>query len=96
MAAFEIDQQTLNDLDIFSRENGETSIFSYFNYSKTVGGRKALKEMIITPSNDFAFLEARQSSIKYLIQKKVNLNLVNFELEYIHSSTGNAKNVRDS
>jgi DNA mismatch repair protein MutS len=83
MAAFEIDQQTLNDLDIFSRENGETSIFSYFNYSKTVGGRKALKEMIITPSNDFAFLEARQSSIKYLIQKKVNLNLVNFELEYI-------------
>lgn len=48
---FEIDKQTAIDLELFERTNGEKSVFSLFNYTKTVGGRECLRKLFHTPLN---------------------------------------------
>ena len=49
---FEIDKQTIKDLEIFGSENSDSSIFNFYNKTKTNGGRDFLTEMMKNPLTD--------------------------------------------
>ncbi|MGF7082364.1 MutS-related protein [Mucilaginibacter sp. UYCu711] len=81
MAQFEIDRQTIKDLDLFSEDGN--SIYSFFNHVKTVGGAKKLKEMMETPSFDVQILNSRKDTIKYFHEHGVTINLVKKDVDFI-------------
>ncbi|MES2061776.1 MAG: hypothetical protein V4456_07640 [Bacteroidota bacterium] len=79
---FEIDKQTLNDLEIFTSESGDT-IYSFFNACTTVGGRKKLESMMRNPSNDLLLLTERKKIIEFFVVSKLSIPLKNYELEIV-------------
>ena len=62
---FEIDKQTINDLELFERAKGEMSVFSFFNHTKSIGGTEKLKRMFSSPLLDIKLLGKRIDTIKY-------------------------------
>jgi DNA mismatch repair protein MutS len=56
---FEIDKQTINDLELFDKVKGEKSVFSLFNFTKSIGGRKRLESMFRNPLTDKRSIEQR-------------------------------------
>ena len=62
---FEIDKQTITDLELFEKSKDEQSIFSFFNYTKSIGGKKRLEFMFSRPSIDSSLLKNRIDSIRY-------------------------------
>lgn len=84
MASFEIDKQTIKDLDLFNEDG--VSVYSLFNHVKTIGGKAKLQELMQTPTFDMAILTSRRDSIKFFHNKtlelKVNKNDVDFVEHY--------------
>lgn len=62
---FTIDKQTILDLDLKEKNKEENSIFSLFNYTKTIGGRNKLDLFFNNPLSDIEFLEHRIQVLKY-------------------------------
>ncbi len=67
----ELDQQTLADLSVFSREK-EFSVFQYLNFTRTVGGRDELENMFRTPLATPAAIKNTQAVLQY-IRRRLNL-----------------------
>lgn len=78
---FIIDKQTIQDLNLFSREG--KSIFSLFNHVKTFGGRLRLLDMMESPSNEKHFIERRMESIRYFETHKTELSITNQQIDFI-------------
>ncbi|MDF2433766.1 MAG: mismatch repair protein MutS [Mucilaginibacter sp.] len=83
MAFFEIDRQTINDLEVFNEARSGISIFTFFDIAKTIGGRKKLIQMMETPSVDINVLTSRRDSIKYFYDNPVNLDINKRSLDFI-------------
>ncbi|MCH7408067.1 ATP-binding cassette domain-containing protein [Belliella sp. DSM 111904] len=86
---FEIDQQTLKDLDFFdSYQEGE--MFAFFNKVSTSGGKIKLTEIIKSPSKNIDEIESRRDAIKYLMDAQINFNFDKKQLNaveyYLRSS----------
>lgn len=79
---FEIDKQTLRDLEIFTSESGN-SIYSLFNSCVTVGGRNKLESIMKNPSNDLLLLMERKTIINFFVVNKLSIPLKNYELEIV-------------
>jgi len=62
---FTIDKQTLNDLELREKSKDEKSVFSFFNYTKTSGGKNKLELFFNNPLTDIDFLEQRIQVLKY-------------------------------
>ncbi|MGZ3753811.1 MAG: MutS-related protein [Mucilaginibacter sp.] len=86
MASFEIDRQTLKDLDLFADDG--VSVYSFFSQVKTLGGQYKLKEMMETPSSDIDILRSRRDSFRFFYDKQfyleVNKNQVDFVEHYLN------------
>ncbi len=78
---FEIDKQTISDLNLFSKES--KSIFTLFNHVKTFGGRLRLLDMMELPSTEKHFLERRIESIQFFNKHTVELSLTNQQIDFI-------------
>jgi DNA mismatch repair protein MutS len=61
--AFEIDQQTWPDLELFREEKGTRSVFSLFNKTTTKGGSNLLRDMLASPYADLTFLQEQQAHL---------------------------------
>jgi DNA mismatch repair protein MutS len=61
---FDIDKQTINDLELFDKVKGEKSVFSLFNFTKSIGGYKRLESMFFNPLTDIELIEKRVNNIK--------------------------------
>ncbi len=72
---FDIDKQTINDLELFEKK-GEKSVFSLFNYTKSIGGRERLKRMFSNPFTEIDLIEQRIE----IIQGFQNINC-DFEID---------------
>lgn len=81
MTSFEIDRQTIKDLDLFSEDG--TSVYSFFNNVKTIIGKNKLKEMMETPSFDIEILTSRRNSIQFFHGKALTLNIYKNDLDFI-------------
>lgn len=66
---FEIDKQTINDLELFERVKGDRSVLSFFNHTKSIGGTEKLKRIFSSPLVDINLLEKRINTIKYFEAK---------------------------
>lgn len=62
---FEIDKQTVNDLELFERTKNDKSVFSFFNHTKSIGGSEKLKTIFNSPLLDIRLIEKRIETIKY-------------------------------
>ena len=62
---FEIDKQTINDLELYERTKGDKSVFSFFNQTQSIGGTEKLKRIFSSPLLDIKLLEKRIDTIKY-------------------------------
>lgn len=78
-----MDVQTYRDLNILTETNTSGSIFNIFKYTKTMGGREKLREMMSSPSSDIAFVSARKDAIKYFSSHKIGLDITNHQLDLI-------------
>jgi len=81
MASFEIDRQTIKDLDLFNEDG--VSVYSLFNNLKTIGGKSKLKEMMETPSFDLAILPSRRDSFKFFHGKELALIVDKRDVDFI-------------
>ena len=72
---FDIDRQTINDLELFGKK-GEKSVFSLFNYTKSIGGRERLERMFSNPFTEIDLIEQRIE----IIQGFQNINC-GFEID---------------
>ena len=81
--SFEIDNQTLDDLNIFSDKKNDNSIFDIFKNTKTTGGQNSLIKMMRQPSNDLDILATRIEAIQYLQNNKVPYDFNERELDFI-------------
>ena len=81
MASFEIDRQTIKDLDLFNEEG--RSVFSFFNNVKTIGGRKQLETWIQTPSFNIDILSSRRNSVRFFYDRNLSLDINKNDVDYI-------------
>ena len=88
MASFEIDRQTIKDLDLFNEEG--LSVFSFYNNAKTIGGRKQLETWIQTPSFNIDILTSRRDSIRFFYDRNLSLDINKNDVDFIeHYLTSN-------
>lgn len=79
---FELDAQTLKDLNIFDERQGG-SISSMFSNTHTVAGRMKVRSMMKSPSNNRESILTRQNMLRLIDSHDIRLRLVNHEMEFI-------------
>lgn len=79
---FEVDKQTLKDLDLFEN-NREGLVYSVFNQAITTGGSIRLGKMLKNPLTDIKILKDRRDSIKYFSEYKVKLKIEKKDIDFI-------------
>ena len=62
---FKIDKQTANDLELFEKSKGDSSIFSLFNSTKSIGGKDELQRIFSVPFSDIDLIEKRIELIRF-------------------------------
>ncbi|WP_055445704.1 MutS-related protein [Lacinutrix mariniflava] len=78
---FELDRQTKNDLEIFnSRDN---SIHSYYDMTKTKGGKNCLYEIMNNPLSNISKIKNRRDIIQFFYNSDFRLSINYNQLEYI-------------
>lgn len=65
-----LNDNVLNDLNIFSSERHNNSVFSEINFTTTLYGEHTLKKWLSMPTSDTDLLQKRQNNIKYLLKNK--------------------------
>jgi len=83
VGTFIIDKQTFNDLNIFSEDVSSNSILNLFKYTRTLGGRKRLIEMMNNPLNNLYEITSRRDSIKFFFDNQINFDIKNEEIDLI-------------
>ncbi|MDF1546193.1 MAG: hypothetical protein P1P88_00130 [Bacteroidales bacterium] len=81
--SFEIDNQTLRDLNIFPNKKKEQSIFDLFKQTKTVGGQNTLIRLMKNPLNNFEQLSERVEAIRYFQDNNIAFHFIDRNLEFI-------------
>lgn len=83
MAQFEVDKQTINDLQIFNDARHKIAVYNFFDHTSTFGGSMKLTELMSTPSNDIRVLSSRRDCIKYFYDNQPQLPLNKNDLDFI-------------
>lgn len=71
---FEIDPQTLKDLDLFDGYH-DGGIFTFFNKVQTIGGKNKLEAIFRAPSQNIQEIKSRRDSIRFLEEKEIYLGI---------------------
>ena len=80
---FKIDEQTLNDLELFNQALDGKSIFSCFNTACSDGGKACMRKMLESPLTDVNKIRERAEAIRYLGQLPFFLDIRREELSFI-------------
>jgi putative mismatch repair-like protein len=80
---FKIDEQTLNDLELFNQALDGKSIFSCFNTACSDGGKACIRKMLENPLTDVNKIRERAEAIRYLGQLPFFLDIRREELSFI-------------
>jgi DNA mismatch repair protein MutS len=81
--SFEMDAQTIQDLGIFDENLTRETVFSYFNKTRTFGGRLALKGMMKDPLDDLHALNERQEVIKFFRHHPFSLPIHSGQMDFV-------------
>ncbi len=80
---FQIDRQTIDDLNLFKGSKNSPSVFDLFNKVKTLGGRGRLKQIMEAPSINKDELCRRVESIRFFIDHEFDIAIQNQQLDFI-------------
>jgi DNA mismatch repair protein MutS len=80
---FDLDKQTIRDLELFPEKRNDKSILSVYNRTATIGGRELLYEVFSSPVNDLVFLQNRQDEINFFVNNDCFFSLNSGQLDYI-------------
>lgn len=80
---FDIDKQTIRDLELFSDKKNAKSVYNFYKRTETNGGQESLYEMLNGPVSDLGFLQARKDSISFFINHDCRLNLHSRQVDYV-------------
>ena len=80
---FEIDKQTIADLELYDSNRNEKSLFSYFNYTQSIGGRELLRKIYSSPTTDLNLLEERIEAIRFFSEAKNPVRIDKETLDFI-------------
>lgn len=80
---FDVDVQTLADLDVFGKNKYRESLFSLFNLTHTSGGKSCLEDIFNYPTKDIRLLKSRQEIILFFQQHKIDTLEINERVEFI-------------
>jgi len=83
MIAFDIDKQTLNDLEIFGSSDHQKSLFNLFNQTSTIEGSSTLKLIFKNPLTDINLISERKKLIEYLQKNNLDFNLDKESIDFI-------------
>lgn len=93
---FELDRQTINDLEIFGNGRSDNSIFNFYNQTKTRGGKNYLQKLMENPLADIQELRSRTAVIKFIaltgFDLKINSGQFDFIEHYFRLNTPPLKN----
>jgi len=82
---FELDKQTIKDLEIFGDRNSNDSIFNFYNKTKTNGGKERLMYLMENPLSDLQQIQERSELIKYISSIKLDLKITPDQLGFIET-----------
>ncbi|GAB3659988.1 MutS family DNA mismatch repair protein [Echinicola sediminis] len=80
---FEIDNQTVKDLELFSNRPNTKSIFSLFNCTKTFGGKLQLKGLMESPLDDASEILNRRDTIRFFMDFSLPLTIQSSQMDFI-------------
>lgn len=80
---FDIDKQTVKDLELFAEKRNDKSVFSVYNRTSTIGGRELLYEIFGSPITDRVSLENRKKEINFFYTNECSIKLPSTDLDYI-------------
>lgn len=80
---FELDKQTIQDLEIFGNEKSVNSIFRIYNYTKTIGGRKYLYELMHSPLTEINKIQQRRDTIKFFYDTEFEMTINSGQFDFI-------------
>ncbi|MDD2381836.1 MAG: hypothetical protein PHV35_09090 [Mariniphaga sp.] len=80
---FFIDNQTLNDLELFPIRGRANSIFDCYNCTETKGGSEILHKYFRLPVADINFLEQRKQQITFFIHLNTKLKLSKRQFDFV-------------
>ncbi|MCL3782130.1 hypothetical protein EMN47_17215 [Prolixibacteraceae bacterium JC049] len=84
---FELDNQTIKDLELLGDGKLNDSIFSFYNRTKTLGGKACLLKLMENPLTDLEQLKRRSRLIKYIASIDLELQINSNQLDFIDAYT---------
>ena len=80
---FDIDKQTIRDLNLFEERTNNKSIFSVYNHTATKGGQEKMYKLFRTPVSDLESLQCRKEEINFFFAHDCALKLKSRHLDFI-------------
>ncbi len=80
---FDIDKQTIRDLNLFEDRTNNKSIFSVYNNTVTKGGQEKMFKLFRTPVSDLEALQCRKAEINFFFVNDCSLELKSRQLDFI-------------
>ncbi|MGV8094294.1 MAG: hypothetical protein AB2L24_20740 [Mangrovibacterium sp.] len=80
---FELDKQTINDLEIFGNGRSPNSILNFYNQTKTIGGKSFLQHLMANPVADRNELRQRIELIQTLTGSGLDLQINSSQFDLI-------------
>lgn len=81
--SFELDKQTQKDLEIFNEDKDGNSIFSFFNRTKSLGGKSLLRELMLRPQSSLMQIEEQRNAFQFFIKNNIDLEINGSHLDFI-------------
>ena len=80
---FELDKQTIKDLEIFGDGKSANSVFNFYNQTKTIGGKECLLELMENPLIDIQELNKRTELLRFMASIDFDLKISSVQFDYI-------------
>ena len=80
---FELDKQTIQDLEIFGNGKSSNNLIHYYNYTKTIGSKKHLYGLMRSPLTDIAELQQRRDAMKFIYDIEFELTINSGQFDFI-------------
>lgn len=80
---FDIDKQTIKDLDLFPDKKNDKSVYSVYKQTETFGGEELLYVMYSTPFSDIENLLNRKNEINFFVDNNCSIKLSSGQLDSI-------------
>lgn len=80
---FDIDKQTIKDLELFPERGNDTCIYTYYNRTTTIGGQEMLYDSFNSPVSNIEFLQTRRDEINFFFTNGHYIKFKSSQIDFI-------------